>query len=215
MSPLSKLLIVFISFLFFGQANAQTEIAIFSRHKLSDGIVDIAFGETSNLIKPFGFAFEFIKDRSQYKLYSYGGGFRITNYNNEDLGRTTEFFVQAKIKLFKDFAKSDKLLAYFALGPRLVYMYNGDYNPGFSLFGSRIRNGGVAVPVLFNIDYKLSERWNIHFNINTLSTAFFLDSQFLYNPSIPDNLRTNSGFDFDANLFNEMRIGIGYTLYTE
>ena len=39
--------------------------------------------------------------------------------------------------------------------------------------------------------------------------------QFIENLSIPVNLRSNSGFDLDLNIFNELRIGVGYKLSRE
>ena len=56
---------------------------------------------------------------------------------------------------------------------------------------------------------------NIHLNLNTVTAAFFYSYQLTENPSIPVNLRSNSGFDLDLNIFNELRIGVGYKLSRE
>ena len=214
MNTCAKLFILFISILFLGQASAQTEIALYSRHKLSSRIVDIRNSDDTNIAIPFGFALELIRDRTEHKLYAFGAGFRIRNHDAENDGTTNEFFIQAKYKVFKDFAKAEKLSAYFSLAPRLVYLFNNDLILN-EPFNSEFLSSGIEVPLMFNLGYALSDRLNIHLNLNTVTAAFFYDYQLIENPAIPINLRSNSGFDFDLNIFNELRIGVGYKLSRE
>ena len=208
---LTKFFILLLSILFLGQATAQTEIALYSRHKLSNGIVDLPNSDDTNAIVPFGFAVELIRDRTEHKLYAFGAGFRIRNHTIENDGTTNEFFIQAKYKVFNDFAKAEKLSAYFSLAPRLVYLFNNDLILA-EPFNSKFLTGGIELPLMFNLEYALSDRLNIHLNLNTVTAAFFYSYQLIENPAIPVNLRSNSGFDLDLNIFNELRIGVGYTL---
>lgn len=79
----------------------------------------------------------------------------------------------------------------------------------FPTASSRI---GFESQFAFNLDYKLNDNLTLTGFVNVISFAYSIASTTVDNPALTLNQGSFSGFDIDGRAFNELRVGLMYSL---
>ena len=193
--------------------SAQNGIGLFSRHLLNpNGEVAIGVSDRSALAF-LGAGLEYRLDRETHKLYSFIIGISIQENLGTGFNTPPGVFLQANWRLFKPLINTEKLQGFSSIGPRLFYL-SRSFDPldGSNSFPTSTNRGGVEVQAAFNLDYRLSDNFTLTSFVNVLSFASSVNSSVVENPILTPRQRRNGGFDFDGRIFNELRIGLMYTL---
>lgn len=192
--------------------NAQTGISLQSRHILNpeDEIRLRDYIFENDFLSNQGFVFELSRSRDK-KLYAVAAGFNYRKGSSYS-SAVPELFAQVKFKLFKPLFEKPKVVSHFSIGPRLLFTNGELFVTSTREFPNKMWLVGLEVPVIFNLDFNLSDRLFITTTFNVLSPFLSVDKEKIDNPNIAPALRENSGFNLDFYLFNEFRLGLGYLL---
>lgn len=212
------LAIGFIFVLFYATVpnlQAQSVIGIHTRHVLNpEDEVRLRENRFTTSFLDFQGIVLSLSRTTEKRLYSFALGFNSTG-SVGNISNTPEYFAQIKLRMFKKnlFAKP-KSTAFFSVGPRLFFM-NGSIAETSVEFASRTWKSGVEVPFIFEFEHYFKKKIRLFLSANVISPLIFANYQEVDNPSINPRGRSNGGVDVRINLFNELRLGIGYVIEKE
>ena len=113
----------------------------------------------------------------------------------------------------KNLFTKPKSTAFFSVGPRLFFMNGSIAVSSTTEFASRTWKSGVEVPFIFEFEHNFNKKIRLFLSANVFSPLIFADRLEVDNFSLTERQRNVGGVDTDFNLFNELRLGVGYVLH--
>ncbi len=195
--------------------HAQSTLAIHTRHVLNpQDEVRLRENRFTTSFLDFQGIVLSLSRTTEKRLYEFAIGFNNTG-GFANVSNTPEYFGQIKLRMFKkNLFEKPKSTAFFSIGPRLFFM-NGSIAETSVEFASRTWKSGVEVPFIFEFEHYFKKKIRLFLSANIISPLIFADHQEVDNPNIDPRGRSNGGVDVRINLFNELRLGIGYVFEKE
>ncbi len=193
--------------------NSQTGVSIQTRHVLNsqDEIRLRDYTFTNSFLDFQGVVVSLFRIREK-RLYEFALGYNNTS-SFGSVSNTPEYFGQIKLRMFKkNLFMKPKSTAFFSIGPRLFFMNGSIAESSSTEFASSTWKSGLEVPFIFEFEHYFKKNIRLLLSTNVVSPVIFVDYQEVDNPNVDPRGRSNGGVGLKINLFNELRLGIGYVI---
>jgi len=163
-------------------------------------------------INNYGFAIAYNKQKNNLKFAQYEAKL-LTRKSTEENNEFKRTEVQAIYRRGKYLKKKilNVLQARYGGSLNLQYLAEDIDSEQYVDFPTTNYSGGIGLSFFAGIEYKVSDKINIHLDTQFFSFNFSFLSSYRDDPALTERQKEQTGFDFDTFGERVLKIGIGYS----